>query len=112
MIAFLKALWLFIRMYKDGFFFSESRHLDKDGARWGFYRLNFRSHYSMQDIDYNFNSPRDDNYFHIHGDDYRMQVTPKGDATKIIRRRFNNNAKEEIIPLDEVLTCYVLSQNE
>jgi hypothetical protein len=39
---FLKALLLFIRMYRDGFYFSENSHISGGGVRWGFYRFNHK----------------------------------------------------------------------
>lgn len=81
---FLKALLLFIRMYRDGFYFSDNTHKDPNGTRWGFYRFNHISQHAMYDIDFEFDSKIRPGYFHLHGDDYRVDYLPN-DQFKISR---------------------------
>jgi hypothetical protein len=68
---FIKALLTFIRIYRDGFFFSENVHKDPDGSRWGFYRFNYKTESGLYDIDFCF-SKKDECYFHVHGNDFRL----------------------------------------
>lgn len=81
---FLKALIIFIRMYRDGFFFSNSPHKDPDGTRWGFYRFNHICQASMFDIDYSFDG-KTHNYFHLNGDEYRATFDTDGRFLKILK---------------------------
>jgi hypothetical protein len=78
---FLKALLLFIRMYRDGFYFSENSHISGGGVRWGFYRFNHKYKAAMFDIDYSFDGIP--HYFHVHGDDYRVDFSDEQNAVKI-----------------------------
>lgn len=68
MIDFLKAFFIFVRMYLDGFYFSKNTHIDYDGTRWGFYRFNYKDiKYGIIDIDFQFSKNRQEkSYFHVH----------------------------------------------
>ena len=83
MFNFLKALVLFVKIYKDGFFMSENSHTEKDGSRWGFYRFNYVTESALFDIDYQFNSPNRKNYFHVHGDDFRLEFNQDSEKEKM-----------------------------
>lgn len=84
---FLKALWVFILMYREGFYWSKNDHFEKPKEysgknHWGFYRLNWENEYALADIDFSFNSNPENrlknlyskdrqiagsrNYFHLH----------------------------------------------
>lgn len=73
---FLKALLLFLKIYRDGFFFSGKSYRDPDGSRWGFYRFNEEKECGLFDIDYSF-SKDGSGYFHVHGNDFRMERRKK-----------------------------------
>jgi hypothetical protein len=92
-MKFLKALLLFIRMYRDGFFFSENSHRGPDGNRWGFYRFNHREVPAMFDIDYEIYATEENKgYAHIHGDDYRLTFI-KNKVTKYVETKTPKNTK-------------------
>jgi hypothetical protein len=73
MLKFIKALLLFLRMYRDGFFFSSNTHIDQNSTRWGFYRFNYKTEYGLFDIDFSF-LKKSESYFHLHGDDFRLDI--------------------------------------
>ena len=81
-MKFLKAFLVFLRMYRDGFFFSASTHVDSDKTRWGFYRFNHRNQASIFDIDFSRNG-KDHNFAHVHGDEYRFEFDRKGNASLV-----------------------------
>jgi hypothetical protein len=64
MKKFLISLYVFIQLYKMGYFWSGGFHRD-----WGFYRLNYEKgatkEYALIDID--FSTEKDHPYSHIHG---------------------------------------------
>jgi len=80
-MKFLKALLVLIRMYRDGWFFSASTHVDPDKTRWGFYRFNHRNQAALFDIDFSRNGKG--NYTHVHGDEYRFEFDEKGKAVLV-----------------------------
>jgi hypothetical protein len=86
-MKFLKALLIFIRMYRDGFYFSENSHEDPNGTRWGFYRFNHVGQPGMFDIDYSFDVADRDGYAHIHGDDYRLTFDNRGKLTRSVESK-------------------------
>ena len=72
-MKFLNALLTFIRMYRRGFYFSENMHTDADGTYWGFFRFNSKNdNPGLFDIDCSFGK-KHRSYFHVHGDDFRME---------------------------------------
>ena len=75
--AFLKALWIFALMYEQGFYFSRNTHRDNDGTCWGFWRFNWKTEYSLFDVDFSFGKNHKD-FFHSRGDDYRMDTDLQG----------------------------------
>lgn len=70
---FIKAFVIFIKMYRYGFFFSESGHVEPDGTNWGFYRFNHKNVPAMFDINFLFGPAVGLNFAHLHGDDYRLK---------------------------------------
>ena len=70
---FLKAFLTFLHMYRDGFYCSENIHTDRDGTRWGFYRFNEETEYSLFDVDFSLDKKRK-GYYHVHGDDFRKEL--------------------------------------
>jgi hypothetical protein len=73
MKKFLKALWIFIMMYREGFYFSKLDTYDKDGTHWGFYRFNWKNEHALFDVDFSFNKNKE-SYFHSRGQDFRMNI--------------------------------------
>ena len=86
--AFLEALWVFLLMYRDGFWWSENTHTEKDEFgthRWGFYRFWHGPAEEDRDIlDVDFMIRRNGTggfkgreYFHVHFDEkegYRRKL--------------------------------------
>ena len=91
---FLKALLYFIRMYRDGFYFSGNETVAKNGNRWGFYRFNHRCQGCMFDVDYDFNGVN--NYFHVHGDDYRADFDKKMTLLNLVETPMKNEHEARI----------------
>lgn len=68
---FLESLWIYLHLYKAGFFFSSNIHRNSDDHKfWGFFRLNFFNKkfnefpiYAIIDIDF-----EDEKFYHIHDD--------------------------------------------
>jgi hypothetical protein len=75
-IKFLKAFFTFVKMYSYGFYFSENTHLDADGTHWGFYRFNEKTEPALFDVDFSFDK-KHCGYFHVHGDDFRLDIADK-----------------------------------
>lgn len=93
-MKFLKAFLLFIRMYRDGFFFSDSTRVDPDGTRWGFYRFNHNDRHAMFDVDFSFIKNRHSYYFHVHGNDSRVEYNLNNlDTTIIMKKHIENDKK-------------------
>lgn len=81
---FFKALWVFLLMYHDGFWFSKNDHwtgsIQSGATHWGFYRFwhgKKELNYDMSpfDLDFNFgylpglmkqDETYKNNYFHVH----------------------------------------------
>lgn len=73
MKKFLKSLWVYLSLYKAGFFFSSNTNRDypkkhiirKNNDLWGFFRLNFekgeKKEYAIMDIDFQENL-----FYHAH----------------------------------------------
>jgi hypothetical protein len=95
---FIKALLIFIQLYKDGFFFSDNTHKTDVGERWGFYRFNHKDQSGLFDIDFSI-YPDGHGFQHIHGDDYRftmIRYTPKYLTTQIMKKGDPQNGYHKI----------------
>lgn len=86
-INFFKALLIFVQMYKYGFFFSDNTHeyYDRSG-RWGFYRFNHVHQPAIFDIDFSI-GPSEVSYYHVHGDDCRLEFQANGEIVKEVRKQ-------------------------
>ena len=105
MIKFIKAFLVFLRMYKEGFFFSDNTHYDQHNAHWGFYRFNHKNQAALFDIDFLFGFGKTEtSYFHIHGDDYRVGFDLKGNAISVLKLR----AKKYDLGIYESVTIHHL----
>ena len=54
MKKFLQGFFVFIRMYRKGFFFSESSDLSTPEEYWGFWRFNYKDVCAIYGIDFAF----------------------------------------------------------
>lgn len=82
MIRFLKALLVFLMMYRDGFYWSKNMHPNLGGGHWGFYRFNSVDAVCLFDVDLDFDKKRY-GYYHVHGDDFRFTSSEHSKVDKI-----------------------------
>lgn len=84
-MKFLRALFLFIQMYRKGFYFNSMAFVDKNKIHHGYYNFNFRDEKTIFQIAFSFEQ-NGGGYISIRGKFFEVEWDSKGlFARKIIQ---------------------------